>query len=125
MIRLLVFCLGAVLLGGCSSLEATSAWKGRPVGELIDYFGVPRVIMVAPDQDMVVLRYVRDSTYVSREAAGTYTGPENGQLVHREYWQDVEHSGSCEINVFVDRAHVVQKVRANGRCAVIDMAPKA
>lgn len=73
MIRLLVLCLGAVLLGGCSSLEATSAWKGRPVGELIDYFGVPRVIMVAPDQDMVVLRYVRDSTYISREAAGTYT----------------------------------------------------
>lgn len=27
MIRLLVFCLGAVLLGGCSSLEATSASK--------------------------------------------------------------------------------------------------
>lgn len=121
--RLLMLCLGAALLSGCSSLEATSAWKGRPVGELIDHFGVPRVIMIAPDQDLVVLRYVRDTDYITREAAGTYTGPMNGQLVHQEYWEDVRHSGSCEINVFVNRAHFVEKVRANGRCAVVQMAP--
>ncbi|NIE75229.1 hypothetical protein F3J44_00800 [Pantoea sp. Tr-811] len=122
--RLLMLALAAATLSGCSSLEATSAWKGRPVGELIDYFGVPRQIMVAPDQDLVVLRYIRESDYISREAAGTYTGPQGGQLVHAEYWEDVRHSGSCEINVFINRARLVEKVRANGRCAPIEMAPK-
>ncbi|MBC3451901.1 hypothetical protein HU745_12635 [Pseudomonas mosselii] len=48
------------------------------MGELIDFFGVPRQIMVVPEEDLVVLRYVRDSSYVTREAAGTYTGPQNG-----------------------------------------------
>ncbi|WP_232108785.1 hypothetical protein [Pseudomonas mosselii] len=86
------------------------------MGELIDFFGVPRQIMVVPEEDLVVLRYVRDSSYVTREAAGTYTGPQNGQIVHTEYWEDVEHSGSCQM---------VQKVRTKGRCAVVEMAPAA
>lgn len=76
--RLFMLALLATLLSGCASLSASSAWKDRPVGELIDFFGVPRQIMVAPKEDMVVLRYVRDSSCVSREAAGTYTGPQNG-----------------------------------------------
>ncbi|MDC0687065.1 hypothetical protein POF53_05640 [Mitsuaria sp. RG] len=122
-----LFSLGllATLLSGCSSLEASSAWKDRPVGELIDFFGVPRQIMVVPEEDLVVLRYVRDSSYVTREAAGTYTGPQNGQLVHTEYWEDVQHSGSCQIDVFINRARLVQKIRTKGRCAVIEMAPAA
>lgn len=121
--RLFMLALLATLLSGCASLSASSAWKDRPVGELIDFFGVPRQIMVAPAEDMVVLRYVRDSSYVSREAAGTYTGPQSGQLVHAEYWEDVQHSGSCEINVFVNRARLVQKVRTKGRCVAVEMAP--
>lgn len=121
--RLFMLALLATLLSGCASLSASSAWKDRPVGELIDFFGVPRQIMVAPAEDMVVLRYVRDSSYVSREAAGTYTGPQNGQLVHAEYWEDVQHSGSCEINVFVNRARLVQKVLTKGRCVAVEMAP--
>lgn len=121
--RLFMLALLATLLSGCASLSASSAWKDRPVGELIDFFGVPRQIMVAPEEDMVVLRYVRDSSYVSREAAGTYTGPQNGQLVHAEYWEDVQHSGSCEINVFVNRARLVEKVRTKGRCVAVEMAP--
>ncbi|WP_025129918.1 hypothetical protein [Pseudomonas sp. PH1b] len=121
--RLFMLALLATLLSGCASLSASSAWKDRPVGELIDFFGVPRQIMVAPEEDMVVLRYVRDSSYVSREAAGTYTGPQNGQLVHAEYWEDVQHAGSCEINVFVNRARLVQKVRTKGRCVAVEMAP--
>jgi len=77
----------------CSASEAKwPNWKDRPVGELIDFFGVPRQIMVVPEEDLVVLRYVRDSSYVTREAAGTYTGPQNRQLVHTEYWEDVQHS---------------------------------
>lgn len=121
--RLFMLALLATLLSGYASLSASSTWKDRPVGELIDFFGVPRQIMVAPEEDMVVLRYVRDSSYVSREAAGTYTGPQNGQLVHAEYWEDVQHSGSCEINVFVNRARLVQKVRTKGRCVAVEMAP--
>ncbi|MGE8414324.1 MAG: hypothetical protein ACN6QY_18355 [Pseudomonas sp.] len=121
--RLFMLALLATLLSGCASLSASSAWKDRPVGELIDFFGVPRQIMVVPEEDMVVLRYVRDSSYVSREAAGTYTGPQNGQLVHAEYWEDVQHAGSCEINVFVNRARLVQKVRTKGRCVAVEMAP--
>ncbi|KAA6165573.1 hypothetical protein F3K50_27380 [Pseudomonas marginalis] len=121
--RLFMLALLATLLSGCASLSASSAWKDRPVGELIDFFGVPRQIMVVPEEDMVVLRYVRDSSYVSREAAGTYTGPQNGQLVHAEYWEDVQYSGSCEINVFVNRARLVQKVRTKGRCVAVEMAP--
>ncbi|MDD1150989.1 hypothetical protein M5G25_22145 [Pseudomonas sp. TNT2022 ID357] len=121
--RLFMLALLATLLSGCASLSASSAWKDRPVGELIDFFGVPRQIMVAPEEDMVVLRYVRDSSYVSREAAGTYTGPQNGQLVHAEYWEDVQHSGSCEINVFVNRARLVEKVRTKGRCVAVEMGP--
>ena len=123
MSRLFMLALLATLLSGCASLSASSTWKDRPVGELIDFFGVPRQIMVAPEEDMVVLRYVRDSSYVSREAAGTYTGPQNGQLVHAEYWEVVQHSGSCEINVFVNRARLVQKVRTKGRCVAVEMAP--
>ncbi|MEW5543364.1 hypothetical protein [Pseudomonas soli] len=115
----------ATLLSGCASLEASSAWKDRPVGELIDFFGVPRQVMVVPEEDLVVLRYVRDSSYVTREAAGTYTGPQNGQIVHTEYWEDVQHSGSCQIDVFINRARLVQKVRTKGRCAVVEMAPAA
>lgn len=121
--RLFMLALLATLLSGCASLSASSAWKDRPVGELIDFFGVPRQVMVAPKEDMVVLRYVRDSSYVSREAAGTYTGPQNGQLVHAEYWEDVQHSGSCEINVFVNRARLVEKVRTKGRCVAVEMGP--
>ncbi|RXU67829.1 hypothetical protein CW358_07020 [Pseudomonas protegens] len=121
--RLFMLALLATLLSGCASLSASSAWKDRPVGELIDFFGVPRQIMVAPKEDMVVLRYVRDSSYVSREAAGTYTGPQNGQLVHAEYLEDVQHSGSCEINVFVNRARLVEKVRTKGRCVAVQMTP--
>ncbi|WP_225933075.1 hypothetical protein [Pseudomonas maumuensis] len=89
------------------------------MGELIDFFGVPRQVMVVPEEDLVVLRYV------TREAAGTYTGPQNGQIVHTEYWEDVQHSGSCQIDVFINRARLVQKVRTKGRCAVVEMAPAA
>lgn len=92
------------------------------MGELIDFFGVPRQVMVVPEEDLVVLRYVRDSSY---KAAGTYTGPQNGQIVHTEYWEDVEHSGSCQIDVFINRARLVQKVRTKGRCAAVEMAPAA
>ncbi|MEW9682569.1 hypothetical protein [Pseudomonas sp. TE50-2] len=123
--RLFALGLLATLLSGCASLEASSAWKDRPVGELIDFFGVPRQVMVVPEEDLVVLRYVRDSSYVTREAAGTYTGPQNGQIVHTEYWEDVQHSGSCQIDVFINRARLVQKVRTKGRCAVVEMAPAA
>lgn len=40
--RLFMLALLATLLSGCASLSASSAWKDRPVGELIDFFGVPR-----------------------------------------------------------------------------------
>ena len=77
--------------------------------------------MVVPEEDLVVLRYVRDSSYVTCGVAGTYTGPH----VHTEYWEDVQHSGSCQIDVFINRARLVQKVRTKGRCAVVEMAPAA
>lgn len=83
---------------------AYSVWKDRPLGQLIDFFGVPRQVMVVLEEDLVVLRYVRNSSYVTREAAGTYTGPQKGLIVHTEYWEDVEHSGSCQIDVFVNGA---------------------
>jgi len=57
--------------------------------------------------------------------AQVYTGPQNGLIVHTGYWEDVEHSGSCQIDVFINRARLVQKVRTKGRCAVVEMAPAA
>lgn len=81
--RLFALGLLATWLSGCASLEASSAWKDRPVGELIDFFGVPRQVMVVPEEDLVVLRYVRDRSYVTREAAALTRGRRTGRLCIR------------------------------------------
>ncbi|MFV3331094.1 hypothetical protein ACNFIA_09205 [Pseudomonas sp. NY15437] len=128
-----LFALGmiAILLGGCSAIptlpeaQARSYWKGRPAGDAIDHFGAPSDIALAPENDWVVLIYRRDTSYTSREALGTYTGPQNGQLVHTEYWGDVVHSASCEIRVAINRARQVDYLLTRGNCGGIPLRPEA
>ncbi|GAC1029301.1 hypothetical protein thsps21_01280 [Pseudomonas sp. No.21] len=126
----LALALAATLLGGCGVVpslpeaQARSAWKNRPVAEVIDYFGAPRQILGVPEKDWVVLVYGYDTSYVSREALGTSTGPQNGQVVHTEYWGDVFHSGSCELRIAINRARQVDFLTTRGnRCGSVDLVP--
>ncbi|WP_047287226.1 MULTISPECIES: hypothetical protein [Pseudomonas] len=129
--RLLALGIAAILLSGCSAIptlpeaQARNYWKNRPVGEAIEHFGVPNQVATAPEKDWVVLVYKRDTSYTSREALGTYTGPQNGQLVHAEYWGDVTNSASCEIRVAINRARQVDYLLTRGRCAGIKLKPEA
>ncbi|HEK0907227.1 hypothetical protein ACTWM0_13840 [Pseudomonas machongensis] len=128
---LLSLTIAALLLVGCSAIptlpeaQARSYWKNRPVAQAVDHFGTPSEIALAPEKDWVVLIYRRDTSYVSREALGTYTGPQNGQLVHTEYWGDVVNSASCEIRVAVNRARQVDYLLTRGRCGGIKLTPSA
>ena len=62
---------------------------------------------------------------VRREALGTYTGPQNGQLVHAESWGDVKYDSRCEIHVAVNRARQVAHISTEGGyCGSVDIAPK-
>ena len=119
------------LLGGCSSMPnmpdmlASSAWEGRPVTEAIDQFGSPDRIDSLVDKQWVVLVYYRSTSYKRREALGTYTGPQNGQLVHVESWGDVTYDSGCEIHVAINRARQVSKVSTTGGyCGSVDVKPQ-
>ncbi|OEZ00071.1 MULTISPECIES: membrane lipoprotein lipid attachment site-containing protein [Stenotrophomonas] len=118
-------------LSACSSMpnlpdmRANAAWQGRPVGEAIDQFGAPYRIDPVAEKQWVVLVYYRSTSYVRREALGTYTGPQNGQLVHVESWGDVKYDSRCEIHVAVNRARQVAHISTEGGyCGSVDIAPK-
>lgn len=56
-------------------------------------------------------------------------GPQLFEILNREaakaaIMQKIDE-GSCQIDVFINRARLVQKVRTKGRCAVVEMAPAA
>ncbi|CUI39256.1 hypothetical protein [Achromobacter xylosoxidans] len=129
--RMLALGTMAVVLGGCAGIPslpaalASSSWKNRPAADVIDHFGVPRQIDSIADKDLVVLVYHYDTSYTTREAMGTYTGPQNGQIVHTEYWGDVAHSANCEVRVAINRARQVDSLEARGgNCGSIELSPK-
>jgi hypothetical protein len=119
--------LSTMLLSGCTSLpemQARSAWEGRPVREVIEYFGVPNQFAPLPDKQWVVLVYSMDTSYTQREALGTYTGPQDGRLVHAEYWGDVRYTANCEIRVAINRARTVEQFSTKGgNCGSVKMKP--
>lgn len=128
--RILALAMVAVMLSGCSGLlsvpqaQARSYWKNRPVAEVIDYFGVPQQIGAMVDRDWVVLVYGYDTSYTTREALGTSTGPVNGQLVHQEYWGNVFHSAGCEMRVAINRARQVDLIATQGsNCGSLSLVP--
>ncbi|MBB1594647.1 hypothetical protein [Achromobacter sp. UMC46] len=130
MIRTLALGTMAIALSGCAGFPslpaamANSAWKNRPVAEVIDHFGVPRQIGGMPDKDLVVLVYNYDTSYTTREALGASTGPRNGQIVHTETWGDVQHSAGCEVRIAINRARLVDSFEARGtNCGSVSLSP--
>ncbi|MFL9584003.1 hypothetical protein [Stenotrophomonas sp. AB1(2024)] len=118
------------LLAGCSSMPnmpdmlANSAWKGRPVTEAIDQFGAPSRIDSLVEKQWVVLVYYKSTAYKRREALGTHTGPQNGQIVHTESWGDVTYNSGCEIHVAVNRQRQVARISTKGGyCGSVDIKP--
>ncbi|WP_282296835.1 hypothetical protein [Stenotrophomonas sp. PS02289] len=106
-------------------MRASAAWKGRPVSEAIDQFGPPNRIETDVDKQVVVLVYVRNTAHTSREALGTYTGPQNGRLVHIESYGDVTRRSECEIRIAVNRARQVARVwKEGGYCWQLEIKPK-
>lgn len=122
--------LSSLLLSGCASIpsvpeaRARAAWEGRPAREVLEHFGVPNGFAIAPEKQWVVLVYQADTSYVSREALGTFTGPSGGQIVHQEYWGDVYHPKNCELRVALNRAKMVEFFAVRGgNCNSIKMMP--
>lgn len=118
-------------LSGCGSIpdatdmRATRAWEGRPVADIVDQFGAPHRIDTKVDKQVVELVYVHGTSQTSREALGTYTGPQNGQLVHVESYGDVTRNSQCEVHVTVNRARQVVRVWAQGGyCYQVELRPK-
>lgn len=118
------------LLGGCSSMPnlpdmlASKEWEGRPALEAVTQFGYPNRIDTRVDKQWVVLVYYKSTSYVRREALGTHTGAQNGQLVHTESWGDKQYNSGCEIHVAIDRERQVRHVSTKGGyCGTVDIKP--
>ncbi len=106
-------------------MRASKAWEGRPVGDVVDQFGAPSRIDTDVDKQVVELVFVRGTSHTSREALGTYTGPQDGRLVHVESYGDVTTHSQCEIHVAVNRARqVVRAWTQGGYCGQVDIRPK-
>ncbi|WP_185750188.1 hypothetical protein [Stenotrophomonas sp. 278] len=108
-----------------SDMRANAAWKGRPVSEAVSQFGAPNRIETDVGKQVVVLVYARNTAHTSREALGTYTGPQDGRLVHVESYGDVTRRSECEIRVAVNRARQVARIwKEGGYCWQLDIGPK-
>lgn len=130
--KLLVSLLVMGLLGGCANvrsvpeLQHRAAWMGLPVRQVIEDFGVPHTVSHLPDKQWVVLSYSYDTSFMTRQALGTHTGPVNGQLVHVEYWGDVKTVTSCTVRFSINRARQVADFQTTGgRCGAVAATPSS
>lgn len=127
--KIIALGMTTLLLSGCAGMNvpetlARNYWQGRPAAEVIDYFGAPQQIGGMTDKQWVVLVYGYDTSYTTREALGTYTGPVNGQVVHQEYWGDVFNQANCEMRVAINRDRRVDMIATKGsNCGSIDLVP--
>jgi hypothetical protein len=119
----------ALLLAACGNvptvpeLYARDQWKGRGAAEVMDFFGTPGRMQPTPDKSQVVMQWYRDTTYVRNEQVGQSTEVQGGVRVNTQYWDNVEHPGSCIVSITVNKAKTVTDFDTQGRCNDVKFGP--
>lgn len=114
------------LLAGCKGLpelQASHHWNGRDAKEIIQFLGPPTDMQPSADRSLVTMRWYRNTSYVSKEVVGSTSEMQGNVMVNTNYWDDVNHPGSCTLSAIVDKARLIRDFSASGRCYGVAMEP--